>query len=263
MKDYPGITIAYRKDGSLYYRSGITIAGKHISLGSQDDPQAASRLYTEADRIYHSAWTVEEYGKHKLLLSFAKYVSLINFRDHQMYFKTPIYLCQKYFLYYLGPDHALKFDVDDLFYYSTHTIMQRGNHLFVADYGMQVSILSRYGIRDHAVMGRDYIFSNNDPSDFRYGNVEIINPYYGVTKFIHKGRDCYKARIHIHGDYIIGIYKSPEAAAIAYNKAVKILQEKGCPKTFPENYPENLSAIAYASLYNSVKISKKILNLTF
>ena len=34
--------------------------------------------------------------------------------------------------YYLSPSHVLKFDPDDLFYYSSHKIMRRGNHYFVA-----------------------------------------------------------------------------------------------------------------------------------
>ena len=29
--------------------------------------------------------------------------------------------------------------------------MKRGGHLFVAEYGMQTSVLSRYGIRSYAV----------------------------------------------------------------------------------------------------------------
>lgn len=36
--------------------------------------------------------------------------------------------------------------------------MRRGGHLFVADYGMQVNILNRYGIKNYAVKDKDYIF---------------------------------------------------------------------------------------------------------
>ena len=78
--------------------------------------------------------------------------------------------------------------------------------------------------------------------------------------FVKNGRDYYKAKIHINGDYVIGTYKSAEEAAIAYNKAAEILREKGLTKNFPENFPENLSAISYARIYNSVKISAKIRN---
>ena len=89
---------------------------------------------------------------------FWKWVILINFRDNGIYFGTPIYARTKFFYYYLSPTYVLKFDIDDLFYYSSRKIMKRNGHLFVADYGMQVNILNRYGIRNFAVPGKDYIF---------------------------------------------------------------------------------------------------------
>mgnify|MGYP000110998292 CR=1 FL=1 len=72
---------------------------------------------------------------------YAKFISLINFRDNGIYIKTPIYLCDKLFLYFLTPETTLIFSTDDLFYYSHHTIMCRGGYYFVNDYGMQTSIL--------------------------------------------------------------------------------------------------------------------------
>lgn len=68
-----------------------------------------------------------------------------------MYIKTPIYLRKNYFSYYLDISHELKFDIDDLFYYSEHRILKRQGHLYVNDYGMQVTLLNRYGIQPHAV----------------------------------------------------------------------------------------------------------------
>ena len=62
----------------------------------------------------------------------------INVRDNGIYIKNPIYLKKGFFLYYLTEEEILKFDVDDLFYYSEHKIMRRGNHFFVSDFGMQV-----------------------------------------------------------------------------------------------------------------------------
>lgn len=257
-----GVYETFKKDGTRYYRSSITVKGKHISLGSYDDATAAGRVYIEASQIMTSDITVDDYMVSHYFLPYKKYVSLINYRDNGIYIKTPVYLCGRYFTYHLAPDDILKFDMDDLFYYSTHSIMRRKRHLFVADFGMQVNILSRYGIREHAVCGRDYFFANKDNCDFRYGNIIVENRYYGVTHFVKNGVDLYKAKIHINGDYVIGVYKTAEEAAIAYNKAAHILKEKGLKKSFPENYPESLSAISYAMIYNSVKISSKIREFT-
>lgn len=175
-----------------------------------------------------------------------------------MYIKTPIYLQKKYFEYYLSKDMVLKFDVDDLFYYSNHAIMTRDGYMFVADYGMQVNILSRYGIRNHAVEGRDYDFANGDRLDYRYGNVVVINKYYGVNRIEKNGRYLYKVKIHVVGDFVVGVYSTENEAAIAYNKAAKLLNEAGVKKTYPENYIEDISAIEYASIYNKVKISSAL-----
>ena len=261
MDKYAGVYEATKTDGTKYYRAGITIKNKHISLGSFNSPELANQAYNEASEIFYSQIEIESYNPSKYILSFNKFVVLINFRDNNIYFKTPIYLYKRYFYYYFDKNYFLKFDADDLFYYSTHSIMRRGGHLFVADYGMQVNILSRYGIRDYAVQGKDYYFANGDSQDFRYGNIIIVNPYHGVNHFVKNGRDYYKVKIHINGDYVVGTYKTPEEAAIAYNKAADCLREKGLQKNFPENYPESLSAISYASIYHSVKISAKIRNL--
>ena len=165
----------------------------------------------------------------------------MNFRDNRYYFKNPIYAYAKYFLYFLSPDHVLKFDTDDLFYYASHKIMKRGGHLFFADYGMQVSLLSRYGIRPYAVEGRDYRFINGDPNDFRYENIQILLPYHGVQAIIRPSRIRYKTVIHIRSNYVVGIYDSMEQAAIAYNKAVDILKRNGFKRQFLQNYIETLS----------------------
>lgn len=253
-----GVFKAVKKDGTFYYRTSITYRGKHISLGSFDDPSSAARCFHDAQAILYSSECIDDYKPEEHVISFDKWVSLINYRDTGMYFKTPIYLFKKYFFYYLSKERALKFDADDLFYYSNHSIMVRNGYLFVADYGMQVNILSRYGIRSHAVEGRDYIFANGDNNDFTYKNIVIINRYYGVERTMRHGRTLYRARIHINGNYIIGYYDNEETAAIAYNKAADTLKKKGVNKKFPENYIENISTIEYAKIYNSIKISNKL-----
>ena len=152
----PGVYQAKKKDNTIYFRSSITYSGKHISLGSFDTEKKAHEAYLYAGRLLAGKEiTLTSYKKENPVLSFSKWVSLINFRDNGIYIKTPIYLFQKYFHYYFSPENYLIFDTDDLFYYSTRTISRRGGHLFVADYGMQVNILSRYGIKNYAVAGRD------------------------------------------------------------------------------------------------------------
>lgn len=259
MEHKKGVFLAYKQDKTPYYRTSLTYKGKHISLESKDTLSEASLCYEEAVGLLNSDKSIEDYYKESPL-SFSKWVILINFRDNDIYFKTPIYLLKNYFFYYISCDRVLKFDADDLFYYSTHTITVRNGHMFVADYGMQVNILSRYGIRNHAVAGRDYIFVNGDSNDFTYNNIKVINKYYGVEKITDNGKTKYKARIHVNGDFIIGYYDTEEMAAIAYNKAAEILNKNGLKKNFPENYIENLSAIEFAKIYNKVTISKKIRN---
>lgn len=257
-----GVYIATKKDGTAYCRANITYRGKHISLGSFDTEEKAHRAYLTADALLQQEPPVSIENALDLtrFLSFDKLVSLINYRDNGMYLPTPIYLRKNYFSYYLDSNQELKFDIDDLFYYSSHRIMQRQGHLYVNDYGMQVTLQSRYGIKSHAVCGRDYVFVNGDPSDFRYSNIEIINPYFGVVRIEKNGVYRYRVKIHIKGNYTIGTYKSLTKAAIAYNKAVDLAHQAGIRKMFPENYIEDISASEYADIYTSVRISQKYLD---
>lgn len=256
-----GVYTAVQKNGQVYYRASVTHQGKHISLGSYPREAEAHKAYLLAVKILTADKQTKPYDYPKnCILSFHKWVVLHNFRDHKLYFKNPIYLKKNYFIYYLDKDTPLKFDVDDLFYYAHHKIMRRGGHLFVSDYGMQVSILARYGIKNYSVCGRDYLFVNGDPTDFRYANIEVINRYHGVTKILRRGKPVYLAKIHINGNYLVGKYSTEEEAAIAYNKAVLALRDRGIQKNYPQNYLEGMDEIAYASLYQRLRISKKLLD---
>lgn len=253
-----GVYTARKKDGTLYYRSNITYHAKHISLGSFQTEETARTAYKEARAIlYENSISIADFPLSLFSLSFEKIIALLNYRDNGIYFCNPIYLHKKYFSYYLTPDIELKFDIDDLFYYSNHKIQKRQGHLFVNDYGMQYSILSRYGIKPYAVAGRDYFFSNGDTADFRYSNIINVNRYHGVFSYKKHGKTFYKTLIHINGNYKVGTYSSEKTAAIAYNKAADLAKSAGIQKQFPENYVDSLSAKEYADIYTHLKLSKK------
>lgn len=257
----PGVYLAKKKNGSVYYRSNIYFNNKHISLGSFPTEEEAHTAYLEASAILtDTAVNLTNAASIFHLLPYEKIVVLINFRDHQLYFKNPIYLRKGYFSYFLSADLELKFDIDDLFYYASRKIQKRRGHLFVNDYGMQYSILSRYGIRPYAVAGRDYRFANGDETDFRYSNLILINRYHGVLRYVKKGIVKYRAVIHINGNYIIGSYASEEKAAIAYNKAADLAKSAGIRRNFPENYVDTLSPKDYAEIYAALKLSKRYLD---
>ena len=253
-----GVYTTTLKDGTPSYRASITHNGKHISLGSFDKKSTAAKVYREAAKILsHNSIAISSY-KESMSIPFEKFVCLINFRDKGMYIANPIYLEKKYFTYHLEPGFALKFDIEDLFYYSSHKIMKRGSHLFVADYGSQLSVLARYGIKSYAVAGRDYQFANDDPNDLRYENIIILNRYQGVRQFAQKGFIKYKAVIHVRSNYVVGNYNSEAEAAIAYNKAADILIKNGIKKNFQMNYVEDLTPSQYADIYLKLKVSPKL-----
>lgn len=254
-----GVYPARHKDGTPYFRASLTYRRKHISLGSFPSQEMAHRAYLEGlEIISEDDVSLVEYSEASLL-AFEKWVCLVNFRNNGIYFGTPIYIGQKMIYYYLSPTHVLKFDLDDLFYYSSHKIMCRGRHYFVADYGMQVNIASRYGIKNYAVEGRDFSFINGDSTDFRRENLKIMNSYHGVTSTYKKGQYIYTVRIHIKGYYLVGRYLSETEAAVAYNKAVDTLQKNGVTKNYTPNYIEGLSPSSYADIYTKVRISPRIM----
>ncbi len=256
----PGVSISRKKNNSIYFRSSLTFQNKHISLGSFDTMIKAHLAYREAwELLENSLLTIDSWNKH-YILSFEKWVSLANFRDNGIYICNPIYTRQKFFYYYLDNSLRLVFDMEDLFYYSMHKIMRRGGHLFVSDYGMQYNIVNRYGIKNYAVIDRDYQFINGNPFDFRYENILIINRYQGVIKAKIKGIMKYKVQIHVNGNYIVGTYHTENEAAIAYNKAVDYVRSKNILKNYAVNYIEDITNAEYAEIYSKIKISKKLRN---
>ena len=170
-----GVFVAKKKNGDLYFRSSLTAGGRHISLGSYADENSAAVAYEEGCDLLHDekhAFGIADLENlcSKFTLPYDKIIMLLNLRDNGIYLRSPIYVFPGYFYYFLSCCEHLTFDKEDLFYYSTRRIMKRGSHLFVADYGMQVTITGRYGIRPFSVPGRDYRFINGDKLDFRYSN---------------------------------------------------------------------------------------------
>ncbi len=261
-KHYEGVFSAVKKSGEVYFRASLTFRRKHISLGSYETPEKAHEAYLEGSRLLTDPGIPLLSYRSSSPLPFEKWVCLINFRDNNLYLGNPIYIGQKLFYYYMTPSHVLKFDMDDLFYYASHKIMQRGNHYFVADYGMQINLVSRYGIKNYAVCGVDFRFRNGDPTDFRRENLEIFNNYHGVRLTQKNGRHYYTVRIHVRGNFLVGTYPSQLEAAIAYNKAIDFLRKNGVQKNYTPNYIEGLSPGRYAEIYSSLQISPKIINFT-
>ena len=135
--------------------------------------------------------------------------------------------------------------------------MRRGSHLFVADYGMQVNIASRYGIKNFAVKDRDYRFVNGNDHDFRYANIEILNAYHGVTRQQNAYPVVYVAKIHVNGDHIIGRYPTDKEAAVAYNKAADLLQAAGIGIQYTSNYISELSSEEYHRIYREISFEPR------
>lgn len=253
-----GVYTAVHKDGSRYFRSSITYRRKHISLGSFDDKKAAARAYAEASVLLCTpSMTISGYAP-KFTLPFDKYIVLCNFRDNGLYISNPIYIRPRFFYYYLSPDIFFTFDQDDLFFYSSHRIMKRGGHYFISEYGMQTTLYSRYGIPSYAVIGRDFSFKNGNPYDMRSINLNVINSYYGVRRIVSSEGISYNSRIHISGYCTVGSYRTPEEAAIAYNKAVDIVRSSGIEKNYFQNYIESVSPSRYAEIYTLISVSPNI-----
>ena len=255
-----GVYLAKKKDGKLYYRSNITRCSRHISLGSFSTEEDAHSAYIDACRIFDSGdINLLNYKSHLTTLPRDKAITLLNFRDHGIYIKTPIYLGSGYFSYFLEGYGELKFDNDDLFYYSSHRILSHDGHLYVNDYGMQYGILTRYGIKNFAVKGKDYTFANGDDHDFRRQNIIVVNKYHGVTREIHHGIPVHTARLHINGEFLIGRFSTDSEAAVAYNKAVDAATDSGITKGFIQNYVLEYTPKQYADIYTEIELPEKFL----
>lgn len=254
-----GVFEARKKNGDIYYRASFTYKNKHISLGSFSNEDDANKAYLYASYLTQSKCGIEDFNPKKKL-KFEKYIVILNFRDNNIYIPNPVYIRRRYFSYFLSPNEEMKFSMDDLFYYISHKILRRGGHLYVNDYGMQFSLNQRYGIKNYGIIGKDYAFLNGDELDYRYENIEIFNTYTGVSECVHDKKHCYKTKIHVNGDLIVGYYDDALKAAIAYNKAVDILKKNGIKKDYSQNFIDSISGKVYADIYSDIEISNSIIN---
>ncbi len=248
------------KNGTPSFRGNISYKGTHISLGSYDTYDKCHGAYNEAGLILSDySITIENWVRHIHFLPMAKVITLLNYRDNGIYIRNPIYLKKGYFHYYLNEsDNPYIFDNEDLFYYSEHKIQCRGGHLFVSDFGLQETILLRYGLRQYSKPGKEYTFVNGNDHDFRYHNILIRTKYFGVSKMSKNNLspDTFVARIHVNGDITIGQFDNEIDAAIAYNKAVSILTAHGLKKNYNKNFIEELSDTEYLHRRDSLDIDE-------
>jgi len=258
MQEAKGVYVTQKKNGEPSFRASITYRNKHIALGSFKTYEEAAKVYKIAALLIRdNDRSIEDYKK-SWPISFDKVVVLINFRDNGLYTSNPMYVRKNYISYFLDSETELKFSKDDLFYYMTHRILKRGGHLYVNDFGMQLSLQTRYGIKKYAVPGRDYVFVNGDIYDYRYENITVLNMYNGVIYRDGEHKKGYMSKIHDRSDIVIGYYDDAIKAAIAYNKAIDILHKNGIDKNYEPNYIEGLSPRAYAEIYTQIPVSRSV-----
>lgn len=259
MGELKGIQNMSKKDGTVYYRASLTYKNKHISLGSYLTKELATKAYKEAaDIIFEKKYNLIDYND-KFILSYEKWVILHNFRDNNYYIGNPIYMYKSYFSYFFSEDIEFKFNAEDLFFYATHKINARNGYFYINDHGQQINLLTRYNIKNYAVLGKDYNFKNGDCYDFRIRNIEIYNKYNGVKRKIQKGKIKYYTKIYYNGSILVGIYDDEIEAAVAYNKALDLLSSLGINREESKNYILDLSSEEYKQIYKKVKISKNII----
>ena len=104
---------------------------------------------------------------------------------------------------------------------------------------------------------------NGNENDYRYSNLNVLNPYHGVTIVHDKGHTEYIAKLHLNGNYLIGRFPSLIEAAIAYNKAVDLACMHGCTKQFPQNYIDSLSSKEYLAYYKKITLPDRLLSYRF
>ena len=109
-----GVYTTTKKDGTTYYRASLlfkintsALAVLMIYKASLVYKEACSIVSDSANHWININLQLTSYDKKQFHISFDKYICLINYRDNNIYIKTPIYLCKKYFLYFLDINHYI------------------------------------------------------------------------------------------------------------------------------------------------------------
>lgn len=245
------------KGERITYKVYFLYEKKKLYLGLYDSNESAATALQEANEIMNAPPGTLDFPHS--LIEFKKIISLCNFRDHKIYIKNPIYLMENYFYYYLSKDITLIFDMKDLLFFSTYKISKRGNYLYTHDSISQQSLLNRFGILNHSIPGKDYVFKNGNPYDFRRANIEIINSYKGVCKKIIDDKVFYTATIYTTQPLVLGHYPSEITAAIAYNKAADFLMTQlGVQREYILNTIPFITKAEYDAIYTSIKLSPRL-----
>lgn len=241
------------------YKVYFVYFGQKIYLGIFNTYEEAKNILTEANTIMSSPSGLPDFSE--FTLNYKKIICLCNLRDNKTYIKNPIYIYPTYFHYYLSKSSFLIFDLKELFYFSTYKIYKRGSYLYTQDSVSQQSILSRFGILNHSIVGKDYRFRNDNPNDFRQDNIEIINAYKGVTKKEKNNCTLYTSSIYIDKNIVLGHYSSEIEAAIAYNKAIDYLIGTGTTKNFVHNAIPFITKDEYQMIYEKIILSPRFFHL--
>lgn len=243
----------YISGSTTKYKLYFVQDNKKIYLGIYPSLASAQQIELEAKALMAAPRGLPSFEDYQM--DYKKVIVLCNLRDHKKYIRNPIYIYPEYFHYYLSKTCILTFDLKDLFYFSTYKIRQRGQYLYIQDSISQKSILSRFGILQHSVPGKDYIFKNKNCLDFRKENLQLINPYKGVRKRQRKGELFYTCTIYHDQNLTVGHYHSEIEAAIAYNKAIDLLLAQGIHKNFIPNTIPFLTQHEYTRIYDSIVLS--------
>ncbi|OON96469.1 MAG: hypothetical protein ATN36_00750 [Epulopiscium sp. Nele67-Bin005] len=239
------------------YKTYFTFNKKRFYLGSFNSKDEATQAAQEAYQITHSNINLEKTNCEAL--PFNKVVILINFRDNGTYFNNPIYVRDNHFSYFINNEVELLFDMIHLFFFSTHKIYQRNQLFYTQHKFTQLSILNRLGIIPSSKVNKDYFFINGNIYDFRKDNLKIIKNYFGVSTLQKDEKTYYRTTISMPNTVVVGTYESEIQAAIAYNKALIFLKEKGVETKAKENNIPYLTKKEYDALYHQVELSPKFM----